>query len=153
MITLNHLAYQGTNEVRSIVILTTLVRETVATMMSYNHHGYGDEDASASNPKVRKNEARVSSAEKKERKEKAKEREKRIEKRTEIKCMLAIYEHDSGKFSNVVIEFGLLRCKTDHSVFHLHSDVGYIILLAVYVDDIVITRDDSSGIVKLKQFL
>lgn len=58
-----------------------MVREMVATTMSYNHHGYGDEDTGASNPKVQKNEGQVSSAEKKERKKKAKERDKRIEKR------------------------------------------------------------------------
>lgn len=44
--------------------------------MSYNQYGYGDDDTRASNPKVWKNEARVSNAEKKERKKKAKEREK-----------------------------------------------------------------------------
>ena len=57
-----------------------------------------------------------------------------------------------GKFSEAVLEFGLQRCETDHSVFHLHSSAGYI-LLVVYVNDIVITGDDSGGIARLKLFL
>ena len=56
-----------------------------------------------------------------------------------------------GKFSEAVIEFGLQRCQTDHSVFHLHTSVGYI-LLVVYVNDIVITCDDSGGIARFKLF-
>jgi hypothetical protein len=50
------------------------------------------------------------------------------------------------------MEFGLQHCQTNHSVFHLHTSVGYI-LLEVYVDDIVITGDDSRGIAQLKLFL
>ncbi|XP_042946560.1 uncharacterized protein LOC122279793 isoform X3 [Carya illinoinensis] len=57
-----------------------------------------------------------------------------------------------GRFSDAVLNFGLHRCQTDHSVFHLHSDAGHI-LLVVYVDDIVITGSDSAGIIRLKQFL
>jgi hypothetical protein len=56
------------------------------------------------------------------------------------------------RFSEVVLKFGLQRCQTDHSVFHLHTSAGYI-LLVVYIDDIVITGDDSGGIARLKQFL
>jgi hypothetical protein len=55
-------------------------------------------------------------------------------------------------FSEAIMEFGLQRWQTDHSVFHLHTSVGYI-LLVVYVDDIVITGDDSRGIARLKLFL
>ena len=44
------------------------------------------------------------------------------------------------------------QCFVDHSVFHLRTSCG-IILLIVYVDDIVITGDDSTGIEKLKKFL
>lgn len=59
-----------------------------------------------------------------------------------------------GKFSEAVLEFGLHRCQTDHSVFHLHTDAGYgYNILVVYVDDIVITGNDSGGIARLKQFL
>ena len=42
--------------------------------------------------------------------------------------------------------------KFDHSVFYKNSSSG-IILLVVYVDDIVITRSDSKGILSLKTFL
>jgi hypothetical protein len=54
------------------------------------------------------------------------------------------------KFSEVVMDFGLHRCQTNHSVFHLHIVVGYVILV-VYVDDIVITGSDSSRIIRVKQ--
>ena len=44
------------------------------------------------------------------------------------------------------------KSKSDHSVFYKNSSSG-IILLVVYVDDIVITRSDSRGILSLKPFL
>jgi ribosomal protein L13 len=50
------------------------------------------------------------------------------------------------------MDFGLHRCQTDHSVFHLHTVVGYIIPI-VNVDDIVITGSDYGGIIVLKQRL
>ena len=43
------------------------------------------------------------------------------------------------------------KSKFDHSVFFKNSSFG-IILLVVYVDDIVITRSDSKGILSLKSF-
>jgi hypothetical protein len=55
-----------------------------------------------------------------------------------------------GKLSEAVMEFGLQRYQTNHSIFHLHTSAGYIM---VYVDDIVITGDDSGGIAQLKLFL
>ena len=57
-----------------------------------------------------------------------------------------------GKFSQAVEKFGLQKSKSDHSVFYRNSSSG-IILLVVYVDDIVITRSDSTGISSLKSFL
>jgi len=48
------------------------------------------------------------------------------------------------------MDFGLHRCQTDHSVFHLHTVVGNIIPI-VYVDDLVITGSDYGGIIVLKQ--
>ncbi len=57
-----------------------------------------------------------------------------------------------GRFSAVVVEFGLQQCGVDHSVFYGHSRAGKIILI-VYVDDIVITGDDNVGIQSLKSFL
>jgi hypothetical protein len=56
------------------------------------------------------------------------------------------------KFFNVVLEFGLQRCQTDHSVFHSHTSASYI-LLVVYVDDIAFVGYDLGGIAQLKQFL
>nr|GEV61802.1 cysteine-rich RLK (receptor-like protein kinase) 8 [Tanacetum cinerariifolium] len=57
-----------------------------------------------------------------------------------------------GKFSNVVIEFGLRRSVYDHYVFYSSLNAGCI-LLVVYVDDIVITDGDKAGIKKLKSFI
>ena len=57
-----------------------------------------------------------------------------------------------GKFSQAVEEFGIQKCKSDHSVFYRNSNSG-IILLIVYVDDIVITGSDFKGISSLKFFL
>ncbi|XP_065880880.1 retrovirus-related Pol polyprotein from transposon TNT 1-94 isoform X1 [Euphorbia lathyris] len=57
-----------------------------------------------------------------------------------------------GKFSQAIEIFGMKKCKCDHSVFYKHSASG-IILLVVYVDDIVITGSDMSGISSLKSFL
>lgn len=42
------------------------------------------------------------------------------------------------QWSEVVTEFGLTRCQSDHSVFPRESSGG-VILLAVYVDEISIT--------------
>nr|CAD1821673.1 unnamed protein product [Ananas comosus var. bracteatus] len=57
-----------------------------------------------------------------------------------------------GRFSEVVQEFGMKKSKCDHSVFYRHSETG-LILLVVYVDDIVITGNDTAGISSLKFFL
>ena len=57
-----------------------------------------------------------------------------------------------GKFSQAVEEFGMLKSKSNNSVFYRNSSSG-IILLVVYVDDIVITGSNSKGISSLKSFL
>jgi len=57
-----------------------------------------------------------------------------------------------GRFSQVLAQFGMQKCSSDHSVFFRRSDHG-IVLLVVYVDDIVITGSDSSGMASLKVFL
>ena len=44
------------------------------------------------------------------------------------------------------------KSKFDHSVFYRNSQVG-IILLVLYVDDIIIPRDNKTGISSLKSFL
>ena len=57
-----------------------------------------------------------------------------------------------GKFSAVIEKFGMQKSKSDHSVVYRNSQAG-IILLVVYVDDIIITGDDMTGISSLKSFL
>ncbi|KAM7465888.1 hypothetical protein LguiB_013450 [Lonicera macranthoides] len=57
-----------------------------------------------------------------------------------------------GKFSQAIETFGMAKSKSDHSVFYKQSEAG-IILLVVYVDDIVITGSDATGISSLKSFL
>jgi len=43
-----------------------------------------------------------------------------------------------GRFSFVLIQFGMTKCEADHSVIYFHFSSGKCIYL-VYVDDIVIT--------------
>ena len=57
-----------------------------------------------------------------------------------------------GKFNQAVETFGMQKSKSNHFVFYENSNFG-IILLVVYVDDIVITRSGSKGILSLKSFL
>jgi len=57
-----------------------------------------------------------------------------------------------GKFSQAIEKFGMTKSKSDHSVFYEQSKAG-IILLVVYVNDIVITGSDITGISSLKSFL
>ncbi|XP_075076631.1 uncharacterized protein LOC107793242 [Nicotiana tabacum] len=57
-----------------------------------------------------------------------------------------------GRFSEAVLEYGMKKNNCDHTVFYKKSDDG-ILLLVVYVDDIVITGSDITGISTLKSFL
>ena len=47
---------------------------------------------------------------------------------------------------------GYCQCNGDHTVFYRHQD-PCITILAVYVDDIVISEDDLEEIKKLKEKL
>ena len=57
-----------------------------------------------------------------------------------------------GKFSEVIEKIGLQKSKSDHSVFYRNSQ-ACIILVVLYVNDTVITRNDMVGISSLKSFL
>jgi len=57
-----------------------------------------------------------------------------------------------GRFSSVLIQFGMTRCEIDHYVFYFCSSFGKCIYL-VYVDDIVIMGDDKPRIQQLKEHL
>ncbi|XP_063938735.1 uncharacterized mitochondrial protein AtMg00810-like [Daucus carota subsp. sativus] len=56
------------------------------------------------------------------------------------------------KFSKVVQQLGFSSSPYDHALFIRRSERG-IVLLLLYVDDMIITGDDSAGISELKQFL
>ena len=56
------------------------------------------------------------------------------------------------KFSKVVQQLGFSSSPYDHALFLRRSERG-IVLLLLYVDDMIITGDDITGISELKQFL
>jgi len=56
------------------------------------------------------------------------------------------------KFNRVVSENGFQHCHFDNSMFIRQSSVGFIIL-ALYVDDILLTGNDPTGIGKAKAYL
>ena len=58
-----------------------------------------------------------------------------------------------GKFNSIVQKFGLRRNEADHSVFYKHTSPRKCVYLIVYVDDIVITGNDTTGISQLKEHL
>src|SRR4051812_26464123 len=47
------------------------------------------------------------------------------------------------KFSNIASKGGFQRCPVDHSVFFRRTSVGDISIMAVYVDDIILTGSDD----------
>ena len=57
-----------------------------------------------------------------------------------------------AKFSNIVHQFGFSLSPHDTTLFICRSDKGMILLL-LYVDDMIITGNDHSGIYDFKQFL
>ncbi|KAL0423678.1 UNVERIFIED_CONTAM: Retrovirus-related Pol polyprotein from transposon RE1 [Sesamum radiatum] len=56
------------------------------------------------------------------------------------------------KFSRIIGEFGFSRCQADYSVFVQTTKTGMVVL-AVYVDDILITGSDIDGIEEAKTYL
>jgi hypothetical protein len=56
------------------------------------------------------------------------------------------------RFRRAVHDMGYRQCNGDHMVFYKHRG-SCITILAIYVDDIVITVDDTENIKKLKERL
>ena len=57
-----------------------------------------------------------------------------------------------AKFSSAIFRLGYTASSYDSTLFLHRADKGTILLL-LYVDDIIITGDDLSGIQELKDFL
>ena len=53
------------------------------------------------------------------------------------------------RFRRAMIGMGYRQINADHTVFFRRNE-GYITVLAVYVDDMIITGDDEEEIAKLK---
>ena len=60
--------------------------------------------------------------------------------------------HGFDRFSAIVLGYGFQRSISNHYVFVRYSSTGTIILI-VYVDDIIISRIESVGIVDLKMLV
>jgi len=58
-----------------------------------------------------------------------------------------------GKFSSIVQRFRLRRGEVDHSVFYSHTSLDKCVYLIVYIDNIVIIGNDTTGISLLKEHL
>ena len=56
------------------------------------------------------------------------------------------------KFSDAVLQFGMYRWQSNHAVFSYMTERGRTLLI-VYVDEIIITGDDTRSIEELKTFL
>ena len=57
-----------------------------------------------------------------------------------------------AKFSSTIFRLGYMASHYDSTLFLRRTDKGTILLL-LYVDDMIITGDDLSGIQELKVFL
>ncbi|KAK6138968.1 hypothetical protein DH2020_027289 [Rehmannia glutinosa] len=57
-----------------------------------------------------------------------------------------------AKFSSTLAQFGFISSLHDSALFICHTDRG-IVLFLLYVDDMIITGDDASGISDLQQYL
>ena len=57
------------------------------------------------------------------------------------------------RFASTLTANGYLQCQADHTLFAKGGSRGKMAILIVYVDDIILTRDDSEEILKLKKLL
>ena len=48
-----------------------------------------------------------------------------------------------GRFAKVMITMGYKQSQGDHTLFIKHSDSGGVTALLVYVDDIIVTRNNE----------
>ncbi|KAG8501038.1 hypothetical protein CXB51_003111 [Gossypium anomalum] len=58
-----------------------------------------------------------------------------------------------SRFAKAMTSRNYIQGQADHTMFYKHSKKGKCCILIVYVDDIILTGDDSSEIVRLKEFL
>uniref|UniRef100_A0A2N9IAH8 Integrase catalytic domain-containing protein n=1 Tax=Fagus sylvatica TaxID=28930 RepID=A0A2N9IAH8_FAGSY len=58
-----------------------------------------------------------------------------------------------SRFSEVILSMEFVRCHSDHTCFIRRRSDGRCIILLVYVDDIILTGDDTPGITDVKQSL
>ena len=57
------------------------------------------------------------------------------------------------RFASTLTANGYLQCQAEHTLFVKGGSRGKMAILIVYVDDIILTRDDSKEILKLKKLL
>uniref|UniRef100_A0A2N9I305 Integrase catalytic domain-containing protein n=1 Tax=Fagus sylvatica TaxID=28930 RepID=A0A2N9I305_FAGSY len=58
-----------------------------------------------------------------------------------------------SRFSEVILSMEFVRCHSDHTCFIRRRSDGRCIILLVYVDDIILTGDDTLGMAHVKQNL
>jgi hypothetical protein len=63
----------------------------------------------------------------------------------------ALYGLKQAPLSFIIAPIGFISGPYDSALFIWRSDIGLILLL-LYVDDMIITRDDTAGIHNLQQF-
>jgi hypothetical protein len=63
-----------------------------------------------------------------------------------------LYGQKQAPFSFTIAPIGFVSSSYDSAIFIWRSDTGLILLL-LYVDDMIITGDDTAGIHNLQQFL
>ena len=56
-------------------------------------------------------------------------------------------------FTKAVKRFGHSQCQFNHTLFVKHTPEGRTVVIIVYVDDIILTRNHREEIGKLKSFL